>query len=84
VFNAESAASFIRSRVAKGTVVHADEAASWDGLHGRFEMKRINHLAAYSADGACTDQATMRAKAWRSSGKLDQPSGGYIPTEAVS
>jgi hypothetical protein len=33
VFNTESqAAAFIRSRVAKGTVVHADEAGSWDGL----------------------------------------------------
>jgi transposase-like protein len=47
VFNTESAAaSFIRARVAKGTTVHADEAGSWDGLHERFEMKRINHLEA--------------------------------------
>jgi ISXO2-like transposase domain len=31
VFNSESqAASFIRARIAKGTVVHADEAGSWD------------------------------------------------------
>ena len=58
VFNTESAASsFIRARIAKGTVVHADEAASWDGLHERFEMKRINHQEAYSLDGACTNQA---------------------------
>ncbi len=47
VFGTESAAaSFIRARIAKGTVVHADEAASWDGLHERFEMKRINHQEA--------------------------------------
>jgi transposase-like protein len=58
VFSTESqAASFIKARVAKGTVVHADEAGSWDGLHGRFEMKRINHQEAYSFDGACTNQA---------------------------
>jgi transposase-like protein len=58
VFNTESqAASFIRARIAKGTVVNADEAASWDGLHERFEMKRINHQEAYSLDGACTNQA---------------------------
>jgi len=58
VFRTESAAgSFIRSRIAKGTVVHADEAASWDGLHERFEMKRINHQEAYSLDGACTNMA---------------------------
>jgi hypothetical protein len=58
VFASESAAgSFIRARIAKGTVVHADEAASWDGLHDRYEMKRINHQEAYSFDGACTNQA---------------------------
>jgi hypothetical protein len=33
VFNTESAAaSFIRARIAKGTKVHADEPASWDGF----------------------------------------------------
>jgi hypothetical protein len=58
VFNSESqAASFIRAPIAKGTVVHADEAASWDGLHERFEIKRINHQEAYSLDGACTNMA---------------------------
>jgi ISXO2-like transposase domain len=60
VFNSEgAAASFIRARVAKGTTVHADEASSWDNLHDRFEMKRINHLEAYSADGACTNAAEL-------------------------
>ncbi len=58
VFNSESqAASFIRARIAKGTVVHADEASSWDHLHERFEVKRINHQEAYSDDGACTNWA---------------------------
>ncbi|MEH2472999.1 transposase-like protein [Nitrobacteraceae bacterium AZCC 2161] len=58
VFHSESAAaSFIKARIAKGTVVHADEAGSWDGLHERFEMKRIDHSQAYSFDGACTNQA---------------------------
>jgi|ERR1700722_4043035 len=34
VFNTESQASaFTRSRIAKGTVVRADEAGSWDNLH---------------------------------------------------
>lgn len=56
VFKSESqAVSFIKARVAKGTVVNADEATSWDGLHGSFEMKRINHQEAYSMDGACTN-----------------------------
>jgi transposase-like protein len=58
VFKSEAQAmSFIRARVAKGTVVHADEATSWDGLGGKFEMKRINHEEAYSYDGACTNWA---------------------------
>jgi hypothetical protein len=58
VFNSESqAALFIRAGIAKETVVHADEAASWDNLHERFEVKGINHQEAYSLDGACTNMA---------------------------
>jgi hypothetical protein len=58
VFGTESqAAAFIRARVAKGTVLHADEAGSWDNLHERFEVKRIDHQEAYSQDGACTNWA---------------------------
>jgi hypothetical protein len=58
VFGTESQASaFIRARIAKGAVVHADEAGSWDNLHERFEVKRINHQEAYSLDGACTNWA---------------------------
>jgi hypothetical protein len=58
IFGSESqAAAFIRSRIAKGTVVNADEAVAWDHLHERFEVKRINHQEAYSLDGACTNQA---------------------------
>ena len=41
----------------KGTTINADEAGSWDGLHARFEVKRINHQEAYSMDGACTNWA---------------------------
>lgn len=58
VFKAESAAvCWVKSRVAKGTVLHADEAPGWNDLHARFEMKRIDHQQAYSLDGACTNQA---------------------------
>ena len=58
VFKSENQAiSFISKRVAKGTTIQADEAASWDALHDRFEMKRINHEEAYSMDGACTNWA---------------------------
>jgi transposase-like protein len=58
VFKSEAqAVSFISKRVARGTTINADEASSWDALHGRFEMKRINHEEAYSLDGACTNWA---------------------------
>ena len=58
VFKSEAAATkFIRSHVRPGTVVNADEASSWDSLHAKFEMKRINHGEAYSLDGACTNWA---------------------------
>ncbi|WP_092090439.1 transposase [Bradyrhizobium brasilense] len=74
VFGSESqAAAFIRARIAKGTVVHADEAASWDGLHERFEMKRINHQEAYSLVSAnfsapfafeCSDAQGVHQNRW--------------------
>jgi hypothetical protein len=58
VFRSEAQAlSFIKSKIAKGTVIHADDAGAWNDLHGRFEMKRINHQEAYSLDGACTNMA---------------------------
>jgi hypothetical protein len=58
VFRTEGQAlSFIRSRIAKGTIINADESSSWDALHAQYEMKRINHEEAYSMDGACTNWA---------------------------
>jgi hypothetical protein len=57
-FRSEAGAeSFIRARVARETEIMADEAASWNGLHSRYVVKRINHQVAYSADGACTNGA---------------------------
>ncbi len=47
----------IMARVAPGTVIHADEATSWDGLHSHYEMRRINHSVCYSDGLACTNQA---------------------------
>ena len=58
VFRSEAAATnFIRSHVKPGTVVNADEASSWDALHAKYEMRRINHSEAYSLDGASTNWA---------------------------
>ena len=42
-----SGALLDQARIAKGTVVNADEATSWDGLDAHFEVKRINHQEAY-------------------------------------
>jgi len=50
-----AALGFIRAHVKPGTVVNADEVSSWDALHPRFEMKRIDHGEAYSLDGASTN-----------------------------
>jgi transposase-like protein len=58
VFKTESQAiAFISAHVAKGTLINADDAAAWNELHAKYEMKRINHEEAYSQDGACTNWA---------------------------
>jgi transposase-like protein len=58
VFKSESAAlSWIKSRLLPGTTLNADEAAGWDGLSSKYEMRRINHQEAYSDGEACTNQA---------------------------
>ncbi len=44
-------------RIEAGSTVHADEATHWDALHSRYLTKRINHQEAYSANGACTNDA---------------------------
>jgi transposase-like protein len=52
VFASEVAAlNFIRTRIARGTEVYADEAGAWNELHGRFTMHGINHQEAYSLEG---------------------------------
>jgi transposase-like protein len=58
VFKSESQAiAFISAHVEKGTLINADDAAAWNELHAKYEMKRINHEEAYSQDGACTNWA---------------------------
>ena len=60
VFRAEDESlPMIRERVADGSVILADEAASWDRLHGWFTAKRINHSVAFMDDGVCTNQAEL-------------------------
>jgi hypothetical protein len=51
VFKTEAASqAFIAARVAKGTEIQADEAASWNDLQARFAMKRIDHQSLYSTE----------------------------------
>ncbi len=58
VFRSESAAlSWIASRVSRDTHLVADEAASWNDLHGRFTVDRIDHSAAYSHSGVYSNAA---------------------------
>jgi transposase-like protein len=52
VFATEAdALSFIRRNLAPQTTLYADEAASWNELHARYELHRINHQEAYSLGG---------------------------------
>ena len=58
VFKSESAAlAWIKSKINRGTLVNADEAAGWDALATKYEMRRINHQEAYSDGEACTNWA---------------------------
>lgn len=58
VFKSEhEALSWVARRVRNGTILHADEAPSWNDLHARFELKRIDHQSAYSIDGVHTNNA---------------------------
>jgi transposase-like protein len=58
VFKSESAAlGWISSHVAIGTKIVADEAPSWNNLHARYEVDRIDHQAAYSLNGVYSNGA---------------------------
>ena len=52
-----SALAYIRNHVAAETEIHADEANSWNELHARYVVKRINHQLSYSDGIACTNGA---------------------------
>jgi ISXO2-like transposase domain len=52
VFRSEAEAlNFIRRQVPISTTLYADEAGSWNDLHARYELHRINHQEAYSLGG---------------------------------
>ncbi len=48
----------IRARVMSGTTVYADESSSWDALHAKYEMQRVNHSIMFQDEGKVdTNQA---------------------------
>jgi transposase-like protein len=52
VFRSEiEALSFIRRQLPTSTTLYADEAGSWNELHARYTLHRINHQEAYSLGG---------------------------------
>jgi transposase-like protein len=53
----EAAVPVMPRRIAKATLLHGDESPAWNRLHASFPMRRINHQAGYSIDGACTNGA---------------------------
>lgn len=58
VCNQESEGVELAKRfVSRSAIMHADEASHWDALHAGWQVGRINHSEAYSADGICTNQA---------------------------
>ena len=48
---------FVKSRVAEGAEVYADEASHWDDLHAHYKVWRVNHSEFYSFDGRHTNYA---------------------------
>jgi hypothetical protein len=52
-----SSVSWLASRVVKGSKIVADEATSWNSLHARYAVDRIDHSQAYSLDGVSSNQA---------------------------
>ena len=80
----DEAVAAVRERVAPGSTLYADEAATWDALHARFDVRRINHTAAYSTDEANTNQAEsyfarLRRAEW---GRHHRISGKYLDAYA--
>ncbi|MGF1631867.1 MAG: IS1595 family transposase [Kiloniellaceae bacterium] len=47
----------IRARVETGSTIYADESSNWDGLHARYETRRVNHSINFRDEDACTNQA---------------------------
>ncbi|UGY03523.1 transposase [Bradyrhizobium quebecense] len=64
--------------------MHAEEAASWDNRHERFEIKGINHQEAHSLDGTSIDMAEEYLPRLRraGTGAHRHIAGAYLPRSA--
>ena len=85
VFNREDESlPTIVQRVKPGSTVHADEASCWDGLHARFDAKRVNHSVTFKDEDACTNQAESYFSRLRRMeiGTHHQISGRYLHSYA--
>jgi transposase-like protein len=57
VISEDRGVALVRQAVAAGSTVYADEASSWDALHGFYDARRINHSIAFHDEGVDTNQA---------------------------
>lgn len=58
VFKTEGqSVGWLTSHVAKGSNIVADEASSWNSLHGHYNVSRIDHGEAYSLNGISSNLA---------------------------
>jgi transposase-like protein len=57
VISEDRGVSLVRQSVATGSTLYADEASSWDALHGFYDARRINHSIAFHDEGVDTNQA---------------------------
>jgi len=58
VFPSERASvQWVATRLARGTILNADESSAWNSLHARFDMRRINHSIEYANGDTSTNWA---------------------------
>jgi hypothetical protein len=51
VITEDQAVPLVRRVIEHGSIVYADEAASWDALHAFYDARRINHSIAFHDEG---------------------------------
>lgn len=80
-----AAVPMIMARVAKGSVIFADEGTAWDAFNGKYNMRRINHSVAFMDDGVCTNGAESYFSRLRRSelGVHHRISGKYLECYAL-